>query len=211
VIKVSAGEGLLKVTSPYNKEFVSFARMRGGKWSDGQKVWMFDPRDEFAVRSALIDIFGTDDYESCPKVNVRVCLDHFKPGDEFVLFGRQLLRRRYADRRVDIADGVVVISGGFPPEGGSRRHPAISPEPGTTIEVRGVPRDIAMRAWTENKEAIELLGALDLEALKEEKEALLRRIEQIDQMIADLEAESERDELEDLYDISDGAPSQSGR
>jgi hypothetical protein len=200
VIKVSAGEGLLKVTSPYNKEFVSFARMRGGKWSDGQKVWMFDPRDEFAVRSVLIDIFGTDDFDSCPKVNVRVKLDHFRIGDEFVLFGRQLLRRRYADRRVDIADGVVVISGGFPPEGGSRRHPAISPEPGTTIEVRDVPRDIAMRAWTENKEAIELLGALDLEALKEEKEALLRRIEQIDQMIADLEAESERDELADLYD-----------
>ena len=61
MIKVSAGEGLLKVTSPYNKEFVSFARMRGGKWSDGQKVWMFDPRDEFAVRSVLIDIFGTDE------------------------------------------------------------------------------------------------------------------------------------------------------
>ena len=200
MITLVAKEGLLKATTPYNKEFVSFARMRGGKWSDGEKVWMFDPRDEFAVRSALIDIFGTDDYESCPKVNVRVCLDHFKPGDEFVLFGRQLLRRRYADRRVDIADGVVVISGGFPPEGGSRRHPAISPEPGTTIEVRDVPRDIAMRAWTENKEAIELLGALDLEALKEEKEALLRRIEQIDQMIADLEAESERDELADLYD-----------
>ena len=69
MIKVSAGEGLLKVTSPYNKEFVSFARMRGGKWSDGQKVWMFDPRDEFAVRSVLIDIFGTDDYESCPIVD----------------------------------------------------------------------------------------------------------------------------------------------
>jgi len=200
MITLVAKEGLLKATTPYNKEFVSFARMRGGRWSDSQRVWMFDPRDEFAVRSALIDIFGTDDYESCPKVNVRVCLDHFKPGDEFVLFGRQLLRRRYADRRVDIADGVVVISGGFPPEGGSRRHPAISPEPGTTIEVRDVPRDIAMRAWTENKEAIELLGALDLEALKEEKEALLRRIEQIDQMIADLEAESERDELADLYD-----------
>jgi len=200
VIKVSAGEGLLKVTSPYNKEFVSFARMRGGKWSDGQKVWMFDPRDEFAVRSVLIDIFGTDDYESCSKVNVRIKLDSFNIDDEFVLFGRQLLRRRYSARRVEVDDGVVVINGGFPKEGGSRRYPKIEPEKGTIIEVRDVPRDIAVRTWTEHKEAIELLGAVDLETLKNEKAALLKRIEQIDQMIADLEAESERDELADLYD-----------
>lgn len=76
MISLAISEGLLKVVSPFNREFVSFARMRGGKWSDGEKVWMFDPRDEFAVRSALIDIFGTDDYESCPKVNSRTPPSH---------------------------------------------------------------------------------------------------------------------------------------
>jgi hypothetical protein len=200
LISVSVNEGLLTVTSPYNKEFVSFARMRGGRWSDSQRVWMFDPRDEFAVRSALIDIFGTDDYESCPKVNVRVKLEHFEFSDEFILFGRQLLRRRYSDRRVDIDNGVVVIAGGFPASSSSRRHPAIEPEPGTVVEVRDVPRDIAMRTWSKHKEAIELLGRVDMEALKDEKAALLKRIEEIDQTIAELEAESERDDLADLYD-----------
>lgn len=200
MIKVVDREGLLAVTSPFNREFISFARMRGGKWSDAQKVWMFDPRDEFAVRSALIDIFGTDDYESCSKVNVRIKLDSFNIDDEFVLFGRQLLRRRYSARRVEVDDGVVVINGGFPEEGGSRRHPKIEPEKGTIIEVRDVPRDIAVRTWAEHKDSIELLGSIDIESLREEKDALLKRIEQIDEMISQLEEESERDDLADLYD-----------
>lgn len=200
MIKVSAGEGLLKVTSPYNKEFVSFARMRGGKWSDGQKVWMFDPRDEFAVRSTLIDIFGTDDYGQSAKVSVRVKLDHFDLDGEFVLFGRQLLRRKYRDSKVEVDDGVIITQGDFARSGGSGRYPLIVPEKGTVIEVRDVPRDIAVRAWAENKEGIKLLGDISVETLKEEKNALLRRIEQIDRMIADLEDEGEADDLADLFD-----------
>ena len=41
IISVLGNEGVLKVTSPYNKELVSFARMRGGKWSDSGKAWLF--------------------------------------------------------------------------------------------------------------------------------------------------------------------------
>lgn len=199
MISLAISEGLLKVVSPFNREFVSFARMRGGKWSDGEKVWMFDPRDEFAVRSALIDIFGTDDFDSCPKVNVRVKLDHFRIGDEFVLFGRQLLRRRYSDR-LDMDGSVVLVSGGIPDVGGTYCNPEIAPEKGTVIEVRDVPRDIAMRVWAEHKDGVELLGSADVEALREEKASLIKRVEQIDQMIAELEGEREVDDLVDLYD-----------
>lgn len=200
MIKVTVGEGILKVSSPFNREFVSFARMRGGKWSDGQKVWMFDPRDEFAVRSTLIDIFGTDDYGQSAKVSVRVKLDHFDLDGEFVLFGRQLLRRKYRDSKVEVDDGVIITQGDFARSGGSSRYPLIVPEKGTVIEVRDVPRDIAVRAWAENKEGIKLLGDISVETLKEEKNALLRRIEQIDRMIADLEDEGEADDLADLFD-----------
>lgn len=197
------------VTSPYNKEFVSFARMRGGKWSDAKKVWIFDPRDEFAVRSALIDIFGTDDYESCPKVSVRVKLDGFKVKQELVLFGLRLLVRRYSDRYVDMHPNVVVVSGGFAPDGGHWKYPEILPEKGTVIEVRDIPRDIAIRVWSENKDHIELLGSVNVETLKEEKRTLLARIEEIDRMLAELEIESERDDLADLYDDPDGPSGES--
>lgn len=208
MITLVAKEGLLKATTPYNKEFVSFARMRGGKWSDGEKVWMFDPRDEFAVRSALIDIFGTDDYESCQKVTVQVYLDHFNTDREFILFGLTLLYRSESYSYVKMHPNVVVVSGGFPKEGGSRRHPKISPEPGTIIEVRDIPRDIAIRTWAKNKEGIRILGDAGIESLKTEKQALLERIAQIDKLLAELEAESERDELADLYDQFDEPPAE---
>ncbi|MDD4804838.1 MAG: hypothetical protein PHN69_06765 [Candidatus Pacebacteria bacterium] len=200
MISVSNREGLLKVTSPFNREFVSFARMRGGKWSDGQRAWMFDPRDEFAVRSTLIDIFGTDDYESSEKISVRVKLDHFDTDEEFFLFGRQLLRRKYSNNRVEVDNGVLVVEGGFHSKGGSLKNPAVAPKEGTVLEVRDIPRDIAVRTWQEHKEAIELLDDLDIKKLKEEKETLLERIKQIDQIITDLEAKKADDDLADLYD-----------
>lgn len=200
MIKVDVKPGVIEVQSPYNAEFVSFARMRGGKWSDSKKVWIFDPRDEFAIRSTLIDIFGTDDYANCEKISVRVNVDDFEVEDEFVLFGRQLLRRRYSDRRVDVEDGVIVVHGGFPDMGGSRRYPEIKPHKGTVLEVRDVPRDIAVRVWAENKGTVELLGAVDIERLREEKATLLKRIEKIEQMIIEFETEGESDDLADLYD-----------
>ncbi len=200
MIKVTVGEGILKVTSPFNREFVSFARMRGGKWSDKHKAWLFDPRDEFAVRSALIDIYGTDDYESCEKVNVRVKLDHFKLEDDFSLFGLQLLRRKYYNYRVDMGDNVVVVTGGFHETGGSRKYAEIAPVSGTIIEVRDVPKEIAVKTWAEHKESIEILGSMDIEKLRDEKQKLLQRIQEIDEIIAQIESERDRDDLHDLYD-----------
>ena len=76
MVKVERSNGMLAVACPFSKSFVSFAKMRGGKWSDGTKQWMFDERDEFAIRSTLIDIYGTDDYESCEKTDVRIELDN---------------------------------------------------------------------------------------------------------------------------------------
>src|SRR5690554_2542839 len=135
MISLAISEGLLVVVSPFNREFVSFARMRGGKWSDGEKAWIFDIQDEFAIRSTLIDIYGTDDYESCVKVDVRVKLDHFdiQYEEEFFLFGRQLLRRKYPDR-LEIDTGVITVRGGYD-EYSKRRY--LMPEEGTIIEVRG--------------------------------------------------------------------------
>lgn len=55
MIKIESRNGMLAVTCPYSRTWVSFAKMRGGTWSDGVRQWLFDPRDEFAVRSTLID------------------------------------------------------------------------------------------------------------------------------------------------------------
>jgi hypothetical protein len=204
-IEVKASEGIIKTYSPYSKRFVDFAHMRNAKWSDSEKCWMFDPRDEFAVRSALIDIYGTDDYSSCEKVDVRVKMDEVKCTKSLFMLGRELARRKYRDYYVDLGEGVAVIQGGFPDSGGSARYPELNPEEGTILEVRGVPKSLAEREWLENRSAVELVGDMDQSKLEAEKERLLKRIEEIDRLLAELNKDDEGgDVIADLQDDDDG-------
>lgn len=112
VIKIENRNGMLAVTCPYSRTWVSFAKMRGGTWSDGVRQWLFDPRDEFAVRSTLADIYGTDDYESCAKTDVRLALDGMRDKwdgyDRLFVCGREIARRKYYDSYVELGEGVVL-------------------------------------------------------------------------------------------------------
>ncbi len=210
---VNEAGSVLAVVCPYSRDFVDFAKMRNAKWSDGKKVWLFDPRDEFAVRSTLIDIYGTDDSESCEKVDVRVKLDAISvSGDRLFFLGRELVWRRYRDSYVLLGDGVVVVQGGFPPVGGSRRGPELEPQPGTVLEARGVPVGMAERTRQEHPEAIEILGELDLVKLQQERELLLKRIREIDQIIERYgQVSPEEDIIADLQDEPNGTPESGGR
>lgn len=206
-VKVTARDGTLAVCCPYSKSFVSFAHMRGGKWSDGTDQWLFDPRDEFAVRATLIDIYGTDDSANCPKIDVRLNLDGMKEqtntGRLFTC-GREIARRRYWDRYVELGDDVVILAGGFPKE--TRSYKALlEPKPGTVLEVRGVPVQAAEKTLRKHPNAVTLLGDYDLEALKTEREFHAARIAALDKLIARREAIAEEDPLADLQDDDDAA------
>ncbi len=211
MVKVDRSNGMLAVTCPYSKSFVSFAKMRGGKWSDGTKQWMFDERDEFAIRSTLIDIYGTDDYESCTKVDVRVELDNMwslvKNRGRLFFLGRELVRRRYYDNYVTLGTGVVVIEGGFPRKGGEYREPELKPEDGTILEVRDVPVAAAEAALREWPEAVTVLGQYDIEALQAERDFHAKRIAELDTLIARYSGVFQEDEIiADLQDDDDEPP-----
>lgn len=206
-VKVTNRDGMLAVYCPFSNSFVSFAHMRGGKWSDGTDQWLFDPRDEFAVRTTLIDIYGTDDTANCPKIDVRLNLDDMaeqvSTGRLFTC-GREIARRKYWDSFVDLGENVVVLSGGFPRETASRKA-LLEPMPGTVLEVRGVPVQAAERALRKHPNAAALLGSYDIERLKAERAFHSARIAALDELIARREAIGEEDPLADLQDTDDGA------
>lgn len=213
-INIIDNGGALAVQCPYTKAFTSFAHSRGGKWSDGKKCWMFDPRDEFAVRSTLTDIYGTDDYEVCEKVDVRLDLGQMKTYGKQRLFvcGREVAVRRYHDYRVDLGYGVVVIAGGFPRTSPERREVVLGTDDGTILEVRGVPVGILPKSRAQLGDALAVLGRMDIEKLRMEREYCLKRIEEIDRLIE--WAENTPDEEERLYaelsDDPDEPPESSG-
>ena len=58
MVKIINENGLMKVSAPYNADFVARARQMGGKWAES--TWQFDARDEEVVNSALVEVYKTD-------------------------------------------------------------------------------------------------------------------------------------------------------
>lgn len=211
MIKVETRNGMLAVTCPFSRAFLSFSHMRGGKWSDSLQQRLFDPRDEFAVRSTLIDIYGTDDYESCAKATVRVELDKLDgdmvSDERLFLLGRELAYRKFSDSYVDLGTDVVLITGGFP----RKSRQGLDPQEGTVLEVRGVPVMAAEAALQQYPEAIMVLGDYDISKLREERDFHAKRIAELDGLIARYSGIfSEGDVIADLQDKDDEAPANSG-
>ena len=213
MIAVKVTPGTIEVTTPYNGEFVAFARMRKAIWKEERRAWLFDPRDEFAIRSTLIDIFGTDDYEHCEKVDVRLSLNGLQhPCGHLAMFGWELARRPYRDYSVKLGAHVVVVKGGFPSSGGSRNTPQLEAKKDTVLEIRDVPRIAAEREWSKHPENVEILGGLDRERLVREREQLQKRLDEIDLLLSAMDAKeaSDDDVIPDLEDSVDATPESCG-
>jgi hypothetical protein len=201
-VNIDVGAGVLTVQSPYSKQFADFAHMRNAIWSDSKKAWAFDPRDEFAVRSTMIDIYGTDDYNSCNKVDVRVALDNIDTDCKRIwICGREVVYRKYYDRHVNLGEGVAIISGGFADRGNFRSE-GCNAEKETVLEIRDVPCRAAEKSLLEYPNNIKIISGINREVLLNERQKCAERIIEIDKLLEIKEA----DLLDDLSDNDDGAP-----
>ena len=174
----------LHVSSPYNPVFVKQAKSCGGRWNGDEKTWDFDPRDEDRVRDLCKDVYGTDGTPS-ETVTVRLALDEADKWErgreqEFYFCGRQIARRRERDSAAQLADGVVIIAGGYPSRGGSAKHPTLSPNDGTILEIRDVP---AGHADLEMEGVTVVNTSIDKAALLAERDKLQSRLAEIEEML----------------------------
>lgn len=177
-MKVVIENGKMKVESPYNKEFVARAKQLGGKWS--APYWVFSEDNEDFVRTALMAIYGEDGTPS-ETVKIDVRLEDKYYGQEIIVAGRCIARRRGRDSAVSMENGAILVSGGFEGRGGSVRRPSIDKPKGETIIRVSVP-----------KKALENIDVdyticetrkIDKEALEREKAELLKRLKEIDAIL----------------------------
>jgi len=186
-IKIETEGSKIYVTAPFNREANADYRQLQGRWDAGRRVWTFAGRDIDNVRGALRRHFGRDDRPT-ELVDVRL---RWEDGEviendesEVVWGGRVILSRRYRDAAVRLGDNVVKISGGFYERAGSMKYPAIGEARGeTVIEVRGVPAD--HQDIRESDATVVDSGAIDKQALREERARLLARIEEIDKLLSE--------------------------
>ena len=198
MVSIETKEGVIEVTSPYNPEFIDFAKMRGGKWSDEKEVWMFDPRDEFAVRSALIDIYGTDDYENCEKVDIRCDYSVAKINNwKSFVAGWEVARSHYGN--VKLSDRTILVEGELRVYK-DKVKPELRSNP--ILEVRAIPEKAAQKIYKENPDKVEIIGGIDESKLKDEKKKLQDRIQEINNLLETMKEDNKQNEgiIKDLKD-----------
>ncbi len=197
-VSITVEGNTIHTSTPYDPAFVAACKQLNGKWHAATKTWTFDSRDEAAVREACIKAFGTDgsDTTTVELVDVRVSLHNDGCGEELRMFGRCLARRPGRDCAVRLGEGVVIVAGGFPGSGGSAKHPALSANPGTVLEVRDVPaslvteRPLILSKWedgarTKAQAGIEIVkrDEIDRKAMAAERERLMARLAEIDALL----------------------------
>jgi hypothetical protein len=106
-------------------------------------------------------------------------------------FGRLLAERRHRDLPVRLGEGVVIYRGEFPEWAGTRRTPELlgSWDGTVTIEVRDVPRSIADDEHAPKGCRWEIVDQAQpdrLAVLLAEREALLKRLAEVEAELAKL-------------------------
>ena len=173
-MKVTVENEKIKVNSPYNKSFVAGAKQIQGKWN--APCWVFPEENKEAVKALLIECYGEcGELGAVSTVTVDIDLDTYTEGYED---GERL----YRDREVIFSDNAMLISGGFATSGGSAKNPRISADEGTIVRVKGVPETIYSKI--KDHEGVKLVSDIDVESLKAEREKLLKRIAEIDGLLA---------------------------
>jgi hypothetical protein len=185
------------IKAPFNRHFQDEIKktFRARFDRDLGNVWVVDARDEQRLRELCTEYFGSDGSDgsdgNLPPVTVRIPV----PGGDdsqrwtastFSGAGRILLERRERDADVRLAEGVVVISGGFAGSGGSVRYPQINAKSGTVIEVRDLPPGAAafIREQHPGVETIAVaVSVVDEMGLLIERQNLLSRLLNVERQL----------------------------
>jgi hypothetical protein len=181
------GSGKVAVESPYNPEFVSKIKKAGGRWNSSNKTWEVDERSVEAVRAIMREVYGQDDLpQELVTVKVTVGEDSI---DEWcapvVLFGRTIASAFGRDGGARVGEGVCFEKGGCD-SGGSMKNWYTIVSAGSEITIYDVPRLAVEQklGWKDEYGTFEVVEADDpLAALKAEKEALLERLAEIEEIL----------------------------
>lgn len=194
MIKINdIADNKIEVIAPYNNSFIKKARMLKGHWNG--KGWEFKKEYENIIKEHLMDIYG-DDGGIIPKCVVRVNLSKLTDinynkiwDDEVRMFGRTLAIRKYRDSAPLLDKTVVLVKGGFSNSGGSRNNPNLKFYDNTILQIDDVPEHLYVKLLNEYdlKDDNDIIYRVDnknnIDKLKEEKERLLKRLSEIDDIL----------------------------
>ena len=182
-MKTIIENGQIKVKSEYSKDFIKGAKMIQGKWNS--PYWCFPEENADEVRELLLDVYGecgelSEGNEAV--VTVELDLDEYTDVSDCVRIGSMTVASRPGrDYMVKLNDNTMCIKGGFPESGGSVKNPRVCPEDGTVLRVKNVPVKLYERI--KDMAGVSLVN-VDRTKLLEERERLIARLAEIDDLLA---------------------------
>lgn len=180
-IKVEIKNEKIYTVTPFSNGYKNKARQIGGKWDSAERAWVFDEKYKDLVNSILIEFYGVGIDGESETITVEYDASEFEE-ENHVMIGNLITATRYArDVPVDIKPGTVVVKGEFEGYGGSVKHPHVN-----AIDVilqSEIPMAIYDSLSDDRKALLKIPGSSEKEQLQAEKERLLKRIAEIDELL----------------------------
>lgn len=179
------------VYTPYNYDFVQKIKSIGSsKWNGS--AWEVPACTVEQVREIMMDVYGETDIEAAPKMyaKIKVVDTDWAPANRGIyLFGKLIARAYGRDSDAMVGDDVAFTKKA-PVSGGSRNRPDVIIEQGAELVIHNIPESkidpqIPNYGIPEEYIVVEVSKESDVKKSKllEEKERLLKRIKEIDDIL----------------------------
>ena len=189
-IKVEIKNGKAYITSPYNVDFIRRIKLSGGKWSTVSNRWYVPEPALPAVRAMMMEVYGeTDEGPASEYVTliVKWLKNDWEPCGPVTLAGRVIASAWSRDSGAKVGDNVAFIVGS-PTSGGSRNNWTTEIKEGSVVEIYYMPLNKAEELVKSHPSYIEVsikgTPVVDKDALRVEREQLVKRIAEIDALLA---------------------------
>ena len=186
-MKITMTGSRANLFTPYNKEFVSRVKTIGGaRWDANERCWSIPKEEVETARAIMMDVYGESDLPAeSGKITVEVTIneDIRETCEGISLFGKTLARAYGRDSGARVGDEVTLVSGRVR-SGGSVKNWCTVIEEGSILRIRNLTKK-ALEIPTEYDITVKEIKTdeIDREALLAERERLLARIAEIDNML----------------------------
>ncbi|HQP51908.1 MAG: hypothetical protein KBH82_10275 [Syntrophorhabdaceae bacterium] len=174
IVDIEINGDFINVKSLYNSEFVSKAKLMGGKWDNN--CWRFNALNENLVRDLCIEIYGTDGDTVPDVVTVEVEISDSGDTGPVCFCGWPIARAYGRDSGAKVSDNVVLLDGTVKSGGSVKNWKTIVDG---TFLIHRFPRKkaelLGLKVVTKKENIIE--------ALISEKNRLLKRLSEIDAIL----------------------------
>ena len=194
-MKIIENGNKIEIYTPYNPDFVSMIKKKigGAKWSSSKKCWLAPIESTDSVRKIMLSVYGESDNTSQVYVDIRV---EFTVGDysersPYTIFGRILASASGRDSGARLGEKVELVKGKIG-SGGSSKYWRTEINEGSVFIMRKVPKNLVDDWNSDDWNSDDILVSIiedsvpNKDALLAERERLLARVEEINNIIGGL-------------------------